>query len=236
MSLAKEDIADLDLIDAVELGSDGTVSFKTVPGTDVVTGTVSTNPANDFQGLQFGDEKIEVGDKAVLSGASAGDGIYTVATIVDNTDFTVVEAIVDSTGGSWEFRHAAGALSVGVDPTGLTFTSATNVQEALEDLGTGSGITPGQHRDLDQLVHEIAEDNHTEVIRTAGKVTQVVVWTDNGKTTKIRETQITRTAGKVTQVVEIQYDGAGVVIVGETKTTTITRTAGKVTSLDEVMS
>jgi hypothetical protein len=100
----------------------------------------------------------------------------------------------------------------------------------------GSGITPTTHRNLDQLVHDIAEDNYTEITRVAGKVTNVTVWTDNLKTTKIRETQITRTAGKVTQVVEIQYDGAGVVIVGETKTTTITRTAGKVTSLDEVMS
>lgn len=103
-------------------------------------------------------------------------------------------------------------------------------------LAGGAGLTPAGHRVLDQLVHAIAEDNHTEVIRTAGKVTSVIVWTDSGKTTKIRETQITRTAGKVTQVVEIQYDGAGAVIVGETKTTTITRTAGKITSLDEVMS
>jgi hypothetical protein len=103
-------------------------------------------------------------------------------------------------------------------------------------LAGGSGLTAGSHRALDQLVHDIAEDNYTEITRVAGKVTNVTVWTDNGKTIKIRESQITRTAGKVTQVVEIQYDGAGAVIVGETKTTTITRTAGKVSSIDEVMS
>ena len=100
----------------------------------------------------------------------------------------------------------------------------------------GTGITAATHRPLDQLVHKIAEDNHTEVTRVAGVVTNVTVWTDGGMTVKIRESQITRAAGQVTQVVEIQYDGAGAAIAGETKTTTITRTAGKVTDIDEVMS
>ena len=106
--------------------------------------------------------------------------------------------------------------------------------KSLTGVAAG-GLTPVTHRPLDQLVHNIAEDNHTEVTRAAGVVTNVTVWTDGGMTVKIRESQISRTAGKVTQVVTIQYDGAGSVIVGETKTTTISRTNGKVTDIDEVL-
>jgi hypothetical protein len=231
----REDVRDADFVDAVELASDGTASYKTTPVTDVVSGTITVAPAADYLGLEFGDDPIEVNDIFVLTGATAGNGTYTVDTIIDNTSFTVVEAIVDSTGGSADFRHPAGALKVGVDPTTLSFTTKTNVQEALEDLTAGSGITPSQHRDLDQLVHDIAEDAFTEITRTAGQVTNITVWTDSGKTTKIRESQITRTAGAVSQTVDIQYDAAGAVIVGETLTKTYNRVAGKVVSIDEVL-
>lgn len=231
----KEDVRDSDFVDAEELASDGSTSYKTSPVTDVVSGTITINPSADYLGLLFGDDPIEGGDVFVLSGATAGNGSYTVDTIVDNTQFTVVEAIVDSTGGTADFRHPAGALKVGVDPTSLSFTTQTNVQGALEDLTAGSGITPSQHRDLDQLVHDIAEDAFTEITRTAGQVTNITVWTDSGKTTKIRESQITRTAGAVSQTVDIQYDAAGAVIVGETLTKTYNRVAGKVVSIDEVL-
>jgi hypothetical protein len=231
----REDVRDDDFVDAVELASDGTASYKTAPVTSVVSGTITVNPSADYLGLVFGDDPIEVGDIFVLTGATAGNGTYTVAAVTDNTQFTVVEAIVDSTGGSADFRHPAGALKVGVDPTSLSFTTESNLQAALEDLGAGSGITPGQHRNIDQLVHDIAEDAYTEITKVGGVTTNVTIWTDNGKTIKIRESQITRTAGKVSQTVDIQYDAAGAVIVGETLTKTYNRTGGQVTSIDEVL-
>lgn len=80
----------------------------------------------------------------------------------------------------------------------------------LADLLTGgSGITEGQHDALDDLVHWLAETNYQEIVRSAGKVTNVINWTDSGKTVKIREMVITRSAGKVSQLDFIQYDGSG---------------------------
>jgi hypothetical protein len=96
-------------------------------------------------------------------------------------------------------------------------------------LSGGSGITEGQHDVLDDLVHWLAETNYQEVVRAGGKVTNVINWTDSGKTTKIREMVITRTAGKVSQLDFIQYDGAGVE--KQRMTGVITRTAGKVSSI-----
>lgn len=96
-------------------------------------------------------------------------------------------------------------------------------------LSGGSGITEGQHEVLDSLIHWLSEDNYQEIVRSGGKVTSVINWTDSGKTTKIREMAITRTAGKVSQMVFIQYDGAGVE--KQRMTGVITRTAGKVSSI-----
>ena len=107
----------------------------------------------------------------------------------------------------------------------------------LTDLLAGSGgLTPGSHRALDQLVHEIAEDSFLEVTRDAGKVETITYWTNAGKTIKIRDVVITRDSGKVSQTVETQYDAAGSAITGETLTTTITRSAGKVVSMTMVKS
>ncbi len=88
------------------------------------------------------------------------------------------------------------------------------------------------HRILDQLVHDISENCHTEIIRTSGKVSNVIIWTNSLKTTKIREFTITRENNKVQSVVSRQYTIDGLLI--ETYTQTISRTSGKVTSIDGV--
>ena len=103
------------------------------------------------------------------------------------------------------------------------------------DLRSGTGISEAGHRSLDQLVHEIAEDSHTQVTRVAGQVTNITVWTDSGETVKIRETIITRSAGKVATIQSIQYDGAGIAIVGEDYTQTVNRVSGRVDSIDGVL-
>jgi len=74
--------------------------------------------------------------------------------------------------------------------------------------GTG-GLTPTTHRELDQLVHEIDENFYSEYTYSGKQVTNITVWTDSGKTTKIRETQLTYSGKQVSQTVEIQYDGSG---------------------------
>lgn len=93
----------------------------------------------------------------------------------------------------------------------------------------GSGLTEGSHKVLDTLTHNLAEDSYEEVTRTSGKVSNITVWTDAGKTIKIRETVLTRTSGQVSQVDLIQYDASGVENVRMTGV--VARTAGKVSSI-----
>ena len=103
------------------------------------------------------------------------------------------------------------------------------------DLRSGTGIGEAAHRSLDQLVHDISEDSFEEITYSGVQVDLIVVWTDSGKTVKIREEAFTYSGNQVATVVTKQYDGAGVVIVGETMTETFTYTGNNVTSIDRVM-
>lgn len=83
----------------------------------------------------------------------------------------------------------------------------------------GSGITPTEHQDLDQLVHSIEEDSYEDyTYGLFGRLDNVTIWTDSGQTVKIRETQFTYTGLRVTQVVTIQYDAAGLEVERVTET------------------
>lgn len=104
----------------------------------------------------------------------------------------------------------------------------------VKSLTTGSGLSEGQHRALDQLVHEVSEDSFTEYEYTGNRVDAIRIYTNSGKTTKIRESEFTYTANKVTQIVTKQYDGSG--ILAETYTETITYSGNLVTDVSGVLS
>jgi hypothetical protein len=78
--------------------------------------------------------QLEPGDIVVISGSTAADGTYTVESITDQQNFIVVESIPDSTGGTTNIYHPGGATRVGVDPAGLSWTSATDLQTVLDEL------------------------------------------------------------------------------------------------------
>ena len=102
-----------------------------------------------------------------------------------------------------------------------------------KNLSSGSGLTLAQHKVVDDLIHNIAENGVEEIIRTNGKVTNVIIWTDISKNKKIRETIITRTLNKVSSVVIKQYNSAGLLVA--TLTETISRTSGKVSQVTMVL-
>jgi hypothetical protein len=136
--LRSRDVEDTEIIDAEELASDGTTTFIT--GATVVSTTASTKRIV-FSGvnlIQDKDERTEAGDKIVLSGTSGADGTYTVDNVIDTVTVDVVETIVDSTGGAADFKFPPGASKVGVDPSDIAGTTATNVQEVLEDMTVGA--------------------------------------------------------------------------------------------------
>lgn len=80
------------------------------------------------------------------------------------------------------------------------------------DPRSGGGISPTQHRDLDQLVHEIAETCYYEVTYASGKATAETWWTSAAKTTKVREILYTYSGNKVTTETWHQYDGSGTLV------------------------
>lgn len=102
---------------------------------------------------------------------------------------------------------------------------------SVKSLTTGSGLSPATHELLDTLVHNIAESNYQEIVRTGGQVSDLIWWTDSGKTTKIREINLTRSGGLVSQIVMKQYDGTGTIITGQTLTGTVSRTGGRVDNI-----
>jgi len=106
----------------------------------------------------------------------------------------------------------------------------------VKSLTTGSGLSAGAHRALDQLIHGIAENSFEEITYTGNKVTSIIVWTTAGKTTKIREELFTYTGNQATTIVTKQYDVAGALIVGETMTETLSYTGTKIDDITRVMS
>lgn len=99
---------------------------------------------------------------------------------------------------------------------------------------SGGLLTPATHRPLDQLVHEIAETSFVEYVYSANKVTDIITWTDSGKTIKIREESFVFTAGKIDTITMKQYDGLGVLV--ETLVSTFNFTGNQLTSEDVVLS
>lgn len=93
----------------------------------------------------------------------------------------------------------------------LTFWDAENETPVpLTDLVAGSsGLTEGAHRVLDTLIHDLAEDGYEEYTYSGNRVTNITVWTDSGKTTKIREWQYTYSGRKVNTETVIQYNASG---------------------------
>lgn len=101
-------------------------------------------------------------------------------------------------------------------------------------LATKYPLTKETHRDVDQLVHSIAENSFLEVVRVGGKVSEVNQWTDATKTIPIRRTFLTYTGGQVSSFIVRQYDSAGSLV--ETLTSAVNRTGGKVSSVSSVLS
>jgi hypothetical protein len=142
--IARTDVVDIDFVDAVELIADGYTTYRTV---NLASTTASTRrvviTGGTLDVLDNVDEPLQVGDFIEISGTAAA-GRYTCSDVVDSVTFEVAESILDSTGGTADFMHPAGASKVGIDNTNLSYTHAITVQGALEDLSVGNMPVPTQ--------------------------------------------------------------------------------------------
>lgn len=116
----------------------------------------------------------------------------------------------------------------------MRFTDSVTGQKLLSELAQATGLTESSHLILDQLVHNISENSYVEYNRTGGLINSIIIWTDSGKTQKIREWIYTRSGGLVTSEVIKQYNNIGTLI--KTETRTISRTGGLVISESVVVS
>lgn len=173
--------------------------------------------------------QLEKQESAALGGDAADEAPYAVPLNPTEDMIEVAGVTFVETGDSRPIRTRA----IWPDGNDLRFRDPNNpgTGKTLTELAAsaGGGITEPQHDALDDLVHWLAETNYQEIIRSGGKVTSVINWTDSGKTTKVREMVITRSGGKVSQMDFIQYDGAGVE--KQRMTGVITRTSGKISSV-----
>lgn len=112
----------------------------------------------------------------------------------------------------------------------------SGAEASLTDLlaTAGGGITEAQHEGLDTLTHDIVETSFEEYLYSGNKVTDIIIWTDNGKTQKVRESSFTYTGSKVTTIVLKQYDGAGAL--KDTVTETLSYTGNQLDDIDRVNS
>ncbi len=203
------------MIDAVELASSG----STVINTDTLVSTVSATKRVTVSSINLNDLEtpIESGDVVVIAGNAAA-GTYHVDQIILNTIFTVIESILDSTGGTVSFKYLPGAMKVGLDKTNLTTTTSTILQNAFGsiDLNHALVATPS-----DRAITFAAT-------RTSGQVSRET-WTYTATSLLLKSIDYTRVGGLVTSFVTKIFAEDGTTIIAQT-TDTIARTGGVVTS------
>jgi hypothetical protein len=102
-------------------------------------------------------------------------------------------------------------------------------EEGVNKGLTGTGITEGQHENLDTLTHWIAETGYEENTYSGSNLTNTTTWTSAAKLIKVREEQLTYSGNKVQQIVSIQYDAAGVETYRVTEV--MTYSGNKITSI-----
>mgnify|MGYP003403513763 CR=1 FL=1 len=243
--IRKEDLDDLDIVDALELASDGYNSYlsTTVVSTTNIGNLIVVNLPLDGEGLITGkDHPLGSGDRVWLTGTSGGlaDGYYICDNVISDTSFSVTSSILSSTGGTVHFMYPAGAFNVGF---GLLNYSAinvthTNVQEAIQDLdlaisGVGSGLTPTQHETLRQLIHladgvggpfeGFPTNAYREILPTNSAFPTSIIWWQNiTKTHKYVEKTVTFNPNKTPAIIQWNAYGTDGSTVLATVTDTIT--------------
>ena len=112
----------MDLVETSELASDGysiylpAISMVSTNSAGSIT-VINSIPDGEGLTLLYGDYPVEADDIVHIYGTSggAGDGYYTIASIINDTSFSVKEPINNSTGGFVDFIWPVGALGVGFD-------------------------------------------------------------------------------------------------------------------------
>jgi len=199
------DLADVGVSDQVELQSDYTGFYKSVTLADTTSGTATIVVSTVSDNLLHADNPVESGDTVVIAGNAAA-GTYTIDVMISDTQFTVVESLPDSTGGTSSFRYPPGAQKVGFYVAPLSFTSdAPNVQKVMEAM---DGYKLAE--ESLSLAINYVQNGFEEITYSGTKATNITLWETASKLIKVRESQLTYDGNNVSQVIDIQYDALGI--------------------------
>ena len=134
-------------------------------------------------------------------------------------------------------NHTLELLSDAPDPSTqgqLKYSgSAFRMQDSLGVFNPREGVmTDEQHRQIDQLTHDIDETSYYEPTYSSGLLRQEGWWDDALKTTPIRVISYSYTGPRITTEEQKQYDGSGVLV--ETMTGTYTYSGARIDHVDWV--
>ena len=230
--ISKSDITDVDIVDANELASDGYTIYASGITLTNINSIAHQITISGYYVLHNRDNPIAVNDRILISGSTTSDGYYTIASLIDDSNFTVNESINSATVGTISFMYApSGAKQVGYDPSQQSSITAHNVQDAITEL-SNSSFNIGNHESLNTLVHFLARDGYSDITYTGNKLTNYTVYRNPSKTIKDRQYVISYTGYKVQQVVVTQYDNIGVLL--NTLTETYSYSGNRIIHLDSV--
>jgi len=168
---------------------------------------------------------------------SSLNSIITDATIddVSGARTPVDHAITHQSGGADELTVQL--LGSGAAVTGkMIETDGQGGWSLVDTVTVSGGFSRPDHRQLDQLVHNIAEDSFEEITYSGNKVQSIVAYTDMTKLIKIREEEYSYTDNKIYQVITRNFDSVGTVISGEVMVETYNYSGPYVISIDREVS
>jgi len=136
VGISTNDITDSDINDSVEQLSDGYKIYNTgiISTCNTLTKIITIIPLSNFDNLINGDNCIQIKDKVYIYNSTNADGYYTINTIINSTQFTVLENISNSINGNILYMHPSGSSKIGFDNSKSKNITKKTVQEALEQL------------------------------------------------------------------------------------------------------
>ena len=225
------DVAEPERLEQEILDSDPAITSATLLGT--ACDGDPQNPTSSTELKVWFDDPLTTGDETQLDSiVAAHDGrtqtkdIDTSEAALATTDKLLLQPSDDPTNEAIALSRDGSNNMMFQDAVQTTPVSLTTL------ISGAGGLTETTHKALDILNHLLAEDNHEQITRTSGKISNITHWTDSGETKKIREFAYTRTSGKISTIVITQYDSDG--NWNEKMTGTVTRTGGKIDYIDWV--
>jgi len=206
---------------ASNVGAGGTGLFKQKVGTDLEFKNINAGSNKIIVTDDTGNDEvdIDVDDGYIVHQNLIGAGTNTHAQIDShiadvNNPHSVTAIQVGRDIDQWNANQLRGEPISNETPQDGYVLEYDGYQWAPVSV---TDLIEDEHRDLDQLVHDIAEDAATIFTYSGNNVVNILTSSDPGGV-KIREEQFSYSGSRVDQVVTIQYNSSGIMVERLTET------------------